>query len=168
MRATGAERPATISFMFGRHRESLRELIRSQHEETKRLQGEREEESRLLQEKRAEESRRRREERDEKWDRYQTERNEKWDRYLDKRDEEVRAFVEEVQAHKAELHGLREKAEAREEETREFNREILLRNEKVYTTVIAEMEEGRKQIQANTRAVLSVLDRLNGSDGLAA
>jgi hypothetical protein len=79
--------------MFGRHRESLRELIRSQHEESKRL---------------------------------------------------------------------------REEETREFNREILLRNEKVYTTAIAEMEEGRKQIRANTKAVLSVLDRLNGTDGLAA
>jgi hypothetical protein len=73
-----------------------------------------------------------------------------------------------VQAHKAELHGLREKAEVREEETREFNREILLRNEKVYKTVIAEMEEGRKQIQADTKAVLSALDRLNGSDGLAA
>jgi hypothetical protein len=34
--------------------------------------------------------------------------------------------------------------------------------------LIAEMEEGRKQIQANTKAVLSVLDRLNGSDGLPA
>jgi hypothetical protein len=30
------------------------------------------------------------------------------------------------------------------------------------------MEEGRKQIQADTKAVLSALDRLNGSDGLAA
>ncbi|HEY0392167.1 MAG TPA: hypothetical protein VGC63_10680 [Solirubrobacterales bacterium] len=117
--------------MFGRHRESLRELIHSQHEESRR-------------------------------------REEKWERYLEKRDEEVQVFVEEVQAHKAELHGLREKAEAREEETREFNREILLRNEKVYTSLIAEMEEGRMQIRANTKAVLSVLDRLNGSDGLAA
>jgi hypothetical protein len=63
-------------------------------------------------------------------------------RYLEKRDAEFRDLVV---------------------ETREFNREILLRNEKVYTTVIAEMEEGRKQIQANTQAVLSVLDRLNGS-----
>lgn len=63
-------------------------------------------------------------------------------RYLEKRDEELRELVE---------------------ETREFNREILLRNEKVYTSVIAEMEEGRKQIQANTQAVLSMLDRLNGS-----
>jgi hypothetical protein len=63
-------------------------------------------------------------------------------RYFEKRDEEFRELVE---------------------ETREFNREILLRNEKVYTSVIAEMEEGRKQIRANTQAVLSVLDRLNGS-----
>jgi hypothetical protein len=63
-------------------------------------------------------------------------------RYFEKRDEEFRELVE---------------------ETREFNREILLRNEKVYTSAIAEMEEGRKQIQANTKAVLSVLDRLNGS-----
>jgi hypothetical protein len=47
-------------------------------------------------------------------------------------------------------------------------REILLRNEKVYTRLIAEMEEGRKQIQANTRAVLSMLDRLEGSGGAAA
>ena len=64
------------------------------------------------------------------------------ERYFEKRDEEFRELVE---------------------ETREFNREILLRNEKVYTSVIAEMEEGRKQIQANTQTVLSVLDRLNGS-----
>lgn len=63
-------------------------------------------------------------------------------RYFEKRDEEFRELVE---------------------ETREFNREILLRNEKVYTSVIAEMEEGRKQIRANTQAVLSMLDRFNGT-----
>jgi hypothetical protein len=63
-------------------------------------------------------------------------------RYFEKRDEEFRELVE---------------------ETREFNREILLRNEKVYTSVIAEMEEARKQIRANTQAVLGALDRLNGS-----
>lgn len=55
----------------------------------------------------------------------------------------------------------------RDEEMREFNRELLLRNEKVYTRVIAEMEEGRKQIQANTEAVLAMLDRLEGSGGAA-
>jgi hypothetical protein len=105
----------------------------------------------------------------------------KFNRYLERRDEEVRKQdaerAEEVRRRDAEarkrdeegnarwaqLQQLRERAEAREEETREFNREILLRNEKVYTTAIAEMEEGRKQIQANTQAVLSVLDRFNGS-----
>ena len=79
------------------------------------------------------------------------------------RAEEARKRDEEGNARWAQLEQLRERAEAREEETREFNREILLRNEKVYTTVIAEMEEGRRQIRANTQAVLSVLDRLNGS-----
>jgi hypothetical protein len=87
--------------------------------------------------------------------------------YLERRDEEARKRdaerAEEGNARWAQLEQLRERAEAREEETREFNREILLRNEKVYTTVIAEMEEGRRQIRANTQAVLSVLDRLNGS-----
>jgi len=51
----------------------------------------------------------------------------------------------------------------RDEGMREFNREILLRNEKVYKAAIAELEEGRKQIQANTRAVLSMLDRLDNA-----
>jgi hypothetical protein len=96
--------------MFGRHRESLRELIRNQHDEAMRYQLQREEEFR-------------------------------------QRDEEFRNLTEEM---------------------REFNREILLRNEKVYKAVIAEVEEGRKQIQANTKAVLSVLDRLEGSGGIAA
>jgi hypothetical protein len=59
----------------------------------------------------------------------------------------------------------RQESEARIEELREFNHEILLRNEKVYTRLIAEIEEGRRQIQANTKAVLSVLDRLEGRGG---
>lgn len=81
-------------------------------------------------------------------------------RYLEKRDKEVQKRDEEA----------REEARRRDAEFREFNREILLRNEKVYTSVIAEMErnsvridEGTKQLRANTQAVLSVLDRLNGS-----
>ncbi len=48
----------------------------------------------------------------------------------------------------------------RDEENREFTREILLRNEKVYTAMIATLEEGSRQLRANTQAVLSVLDRL--------
>jgi hypothetical protein len=69
--------------------------------------------------------------------------------YQEKRDEECRKRDEEFRR--------------RDEEMREFNREILLRNEKVYKAVIAEVEEGRKQIQANTRAVLSVLDWLDAA-----
>jgi hypothetical protein len=58
------------------------------------------------------------------------------------------------------------------EETREFNREILLRNEKVYTRVIAEMEKNGRQIEentaqtrANTQALLKTLDRYFGPPG---
>jgi hypothetical protein len=69
-------------------------------------------------------------------------------------------YHEEVRKEREEIF---RKGDARSEEMREFMREILLRNEKVYTAVIAEAEEGRKQIAANTQAVLSVLDRLNGS-----
>jgi hypothetical protein len=81
--------------------------------------------------------------------------------YQQRRDEEFRQRDEEFRRRGEEFRLLME-------ETREFNREILLRNEKVYKAVIAEVEEGRKQIQANTRAVLSVLDRLDGPGGVAA
>jgi hypothetical protein len=54
------------------------------------------------------------------------------------------------------------------EDAREFNREILLRNEKVYKGVLAELEEGRRQIQANTQAVLRLLDRFDEPGGAAA
>ena len=67
--------------------------------------------------------------------------------YQQRRDEEFRSLVE---------------------ETREFNREILLRNEKVYTSMIAQLEENTAQVRANTKAVLSMLDRFNGSGGVAA
>ena len=90
--------------------------------------------------------------------------------YLEKRDAEAAERAAEGRNRWAEVQRLREKAEAREEETREFNREILLRNEKVYTSMIAEMErnsrridEGTKQLRANTQAVLSMLDRFKGS-----
>lgn len=77
-------------------------------------------------------------------------------RYLEKRDEEGRARW-------AEIKELRAKSNALTKETREFNREILLRNEKVYTSLIAQVEENTEQIRANTQAVLSMLDRFNGS-----
>ncbi|HEX6228533.1 MAG TPA: hypothetical protein VFZ41_03620 [Solirubrobacterales bacterium] len=60
------------------------------------------------------------------------------------------------------------------EDLREFIREITLRNEKVWQAVTAELREMkdelrdmREQTQANTRAVLAVLDRLEGSGGQA-
>lgn len=130
--------------MLGR-RSSLRELIRTQHEESRRYL-------------------------------------EKRDQEIRSRDSEIRARQEEIQAHNAEFRAYVEESRAARaksdrlfEEMREFNREILLRNEKVYKSVIAEMEKGRrqleegtKQIQANTRAVLSVLDRLDGSGSAVA
>jgi hypothetical protein len=80
------------------------------------------------------------------------------------------------------MRGEQEKTLRALEETREFNREILLRNEKVYTSVIAdlermgkqleagrrEMEEWRKQIRANTEAVLRLLARFDDGGGAAA
>lgn len=95
-------------------------------------------------------------------------------RYLEKRDEEFRRRDEELRAEAqkrdaegrarwVEIKELRAKSNALTKETREFNREILLRNEKVYTSLIAQVEENTEQIRANTRAVLSVLDRFNGS-----
>ncbi len=84
-------------------------------------------------------------------------------RYLAKRDRESRERDKEFRERDREF-------KEWGEESREFHREILLRNEKVYTSAIAEMErnsrridEGTKQLRANTQAVLSVLDRLNGS-----
>ena len=69
----------------------------------------------------------------------------------------------------------RERFEQLAEETREFNREILLRNEKVYTAVLErlealgrEIEEGRLQIKANTEAVLRMLDRFDEPGGAEA
>ncbi len=114
--------------MFGRRKDSLQELIRSEGASLRELTRSQQEDSK---------------------------------RYWEKRDEEFRAT-------QADLHRLREEAEARAEETREFNREILLRNEKVYKGVIAQMEENTAQIRANTQAVLAALDHFNGPEGMAA
>jgi hypothetical protein len=61
------------------------------------------------------------------------------------------------------------------EEMKESHREILLRNEKVYTSVIAEMERNGKQIEENTartragtEALLKLLDRFDDKPGGAA
>jgi hypothetical protein len=93
--------------------------------------------------------------------------------------EEVRAWREESRESRqaeASYHRERERkidayveeSRAAREEMRDFNREILLRNEKVYTAMIAQLEENTEQTRANTRAVLSVLDRLESSGGAAA
>lgn len=85
-------------------------------------------------------------------------------RYFERRDEEFKAWTQERDASfKAWTREREKKFEELREESREFNREILLRNEKVYTSMIVQMEENTEQIRANTRAVLSMLDRLNGS-----
>ena len=85
-------------------------------------------------------------------------------RFLEKRDEEFRVWTRERdEEFKAWTREREKKSEELREESREFNREILLRNEKVYTSMIVQMEENTEQIRANTQAVLSVLDRLNGS-----
>jgi hypothetical protein len=69
---------------------------------------------------------------------------------------------------KEEFERLMEESDRRTEETREFNREILLRNEKVYTAMIVQLEENTAQTRTNTKAVLNLLDRFDGPDGLAA
>jgi hypothetical protein len=80
----------------------------------------------------------------------------------------ITAMREESKRYAEESQRREEESKRRAEETREFNREILLRNEKVYTSVIAQLEESTEQTRANTKAVLSLLDRFNDSDGLAA
>ncbi len=54
------------------------------------------------------------------------------------------------------------------EKTREFEREILLRNEKVYTGVIVRLEElgeetrsNTEETRAQTKALLKLIDRLD-------
>jgi hypothetical protein len=88
--------------------------------------------------------------------------------YQRRRDEELQRRDEEFWRRDEEFRQRGEELRSLMEETREFNREILLRNEKVYTSVIAQLEENTEQTRANTKAVLSMLDRLNGSGGVAA
>jgi signal transduction histidine kinase len=92
------------------------------------------------------------------------------------REEFARELTQERKEFARELTQEREEfANKLSEENRTFMREILLRNEKVYTAVIveiqkmtAEIRDMRQQLQANTKAVLTVLDRLEGSGGAAA
>jgi hypothetical protein len=66
------------------------------------------------------------------------------------------------------IRNLHEENQMLAEETREYNREILLRNEKVYTSVIAKLEKQSRQIEENTartragtEAILKLLDRFD-------
>jgi hypothetical protein len=61
---------------------------------------------------------------------------------------------------------MREESRRQWEETRAFNREILLRNEKVYTAMIAQLEKNTAQVhssteetRAQTQALLRLIDR---------
>jgi hypothetical protein len=99
-------------------RDSLRELIRNQHEETQDLIRNQHEETQDL----------------------------------------IREIREEGARRHEEFLRLQTK---REEEFRDFMRETSLRHDKVYGPMIIEMEESRKQLRANTEAVLSLLDRFN-------
>ena len=70
---------------------------------------------------------------------------------------------------------LREFIRNEQEKTREFEREILFRNEKVYTSVVAEMErmaeetrENTERTKAGTQAILRLLDRFDKPGGATA
>lgn len=98
------------------------------------------------------------------------------------RREESKRRDEKFEQHKEEARQREEKLERLVEETREFNREILLRNEKVYTAVIAQLEENTEQMRlssdqirsnteetrAQTQALLRLIDRFDESGGAAA
>ncbi len=141
--------------MFGRT--SLRELIRQQREESIQRAAER----KRYDEERAAERKRYEEKREAAWTRYCEKREAEWKAY-----EEERARFEEERA---------AESQERIDDFRQFIHETLLRNEKVWQSVMAELERGRQrlddmgeQIRANTKAVLSVLDERNGPGGAAA
>jgi hypothetical protein len=122
---------------------SLRELIREHHEEDARQH----EEAARRHDEAAQEDMRRHEE--------DARRHEEFMRLMEKREEESR-----------------EEARRRDEEFRGFMREDTLRHEKIFGPMIAqmeegrrEMEEGRKQIRADTEAVLRLLDRFDDAPG---
>ena len=90
--------------------------------------------------------------------------------------ESLREFIRNLHEETLEfIRNLHEETLLAQEETREVNRESLLRNEKVYTSVIAKMEENGEEIRANTerteagtQAILRLLDRFDEPGGAAA
>ncbi|HEX8754008.1 MAG TPA: hypothetical protein VF731_11390 [Solirubrobacterales bacterium] len=153
--------------MFGK-RKSLAELVSVMREEARERHEERVAETR-------------------RWE-------ERWAAETQKREREARRREAEAQKREAEAQKREVKAQEREErreaeaaareaearrrgeETREFNREILLRNEKVYTGVIRRLEKmdeatrsNVEETRAQTKALLRLLDRLGPpGDSLAA
>lgn len=74
-----------------------------------------------------------------------------------------------------EIERLSEESERRTGETREYGREALLRNEKVYKAVVVRLDEGTAEIRssteetrAQTRALLKLIDRMDEADAAAA
>jgi hypothetical protein len=89
-----------------------------------------------------------------------------------RRDEE---FKRRDRERKEEIERLMVESERRTEETREYGREALLRNEKVYKAVIVRLDEGTAQIRSNTeetraqtQALLRLIDRMDEVGGTAA
>jgi hypothetical protein len=83
--------------------------------------------------------------------------------------ESFREFLRKLEERSEEFH------RELEERSVEFQREILLRNEKVYTSMIAEMERKGRQTEENTaatragtEAILKLLDRFDAKPGGAA
>lgn len=147
--------------MFGR--ESLREMISRQHEELVAIRRE-----------------------DAAWRmsvvaRWDAE-AEQWAAEAEQRKEEAQRREEREARWEQEAAQRAEETRAAVEEAREFNREMLLRNEKVYVSVLRRLEEMGEEIRANTarvaecteetraqtRAVLKLLDRFDGPGGRAA
>jgi hypothetical protein len=96
----------------------------------------------------------------------------RWDEEARHRQEESRHRQEEWEK---ESRQAMERSARAIEDFREFNREILLRNEKVYTSVLQRLEllaeeirEHRDETRAQTKALLKLLDRFDGPGGLAA
>jgi hypothetical protein len=85
--------------------------------------------------------------------------------YLQRRDEEMKQRDAEM----------KEEMKRRDAEMRDFNREILLRNEKVYTAAIAQLEKNTARVESNTeetraqtQALLKLIDRFDNPGNAAA
>ena len=114
--------------------------------------------------------------------RYQERRDEEWGRRDAEFREESQRRAEESRQRAEESRQREERLDQLVEETREYNREILLRNEKVYTSVLARLDEMGKEIRestaqirsnteesrAQTQVLLRLLDRFDEPGGAAA